>query len=70
MVGGGVWSEEQKLLAWDGAAGDLFGQLVSTDGDILVASATLHDAAAINAGAAYVFTRQGGSWGALEKLVA
>ena len=37
----GVWSEQQKLTASDGAAYDYFGYSVSIDGDTAVIGATL-----------------------------
>ena len=35
----GVWSEQQKLTASDGAANDYFGMSVSIDGDTAVIGA-------------------------------
>jgi hypothetical protein len=48
---GGVWSQQQKLLAGDGAAADEFGQSVSVSGDTAVIGALGND----DKGAAYVF---------------
>jgi hypothetical protein len=41
--GGSAWSQTQKLLAADGAAGDFFGFSVSLAGDLLVVGAQLDD---------------------------
>ena len=40
---GGVWTEQAKLLAADGAAGDIFGEDVALNGDTAVISATQDD---------------------------
>jgi hypothetical protein len=59
---GGVWTEQQKLTASDGALNDYFGVSVAVAGDICVVG-TYNDAA-------YVFTRSGGVWTETQKLVA
>jgi len=56
----GVWSEEAKLTASDGAANDHFGHSVSLDGDTALIGAYRDDAGGVNEGAAYVFKRVGG----------
>jgi hypothetical protein len=66
----GVWVEEAVLLADDGGAGDEFGFSVSIDGDRALVGARLDDDAGVNAGAAYVFERDGGVWSRTAKLVA
>jgi uncharacterized repeat protein (TIGR01451 family) len=51
-----VWSEQQKLVASDGAAGDYFGYSVSVSGDTAVVGAYQDDTAGgADAGSAYVF---------------
>ncbi|HEY9421843.1 MAG TPA: FG-GAP repeat protein [Thermoanaerobaculia bacterium] len=66
---GTSWSQEAKLNAADGAAGDQFGFVVSIDGDTAVIGAPGDDTdAGINAGSAYVFVRSGTSWSQLHKL--
>ncbi len=67
---GGVWSEQQKLVASDGAAGDLFGASVSVSGDTVVPGAPDDDDGATARGSAYVFVRSGGVWSEQQKLVA
>ena len=51
----GVWSEQQKLTASDGASGDYFGISVSIDGDTAVIGARYDDDNGSNSGSAYVF---------------
>jgi hypothetical protein len=65
----GVWTQEQKLVASDAAAGDQFGSSVSMsdDGSRLVVGAQGDDS---SRGAAYVYTLTNGSWVEDMKLVA
>jgi hypothetical protein len=66
-----AWTQQQKLSASDGAAGDSFGSAVALDDDTLVACAPFDDIAANpNQGSAYVFTRSGGVWTQQQKLSA
>lgn len=51
---GGVWSEEQKLKASDGATLDFFGTTVDVSGDSLAVGS--------DGGAGYLFERDGGPW--------
>jgi uncharacterized repeat protein (TIGR01451 family) len=68
---GTTWTEQQKLLASDGAAVDRFGSYVSLFGDTAVVGAPLANApAASDAGAAYVFVRSGTFWSEQQKLLA
>ncbi len=60
----GVWSEAQKLTASDGAANDWFGQSVALDGDTAVVGAPQY--LNVGNGAAYVFTRSGTTWSAVQ----
>ncbi len=66
---GGIWSQQQKLTASDGLAGDSFGcsTALSSDG-----STALIGAYSVNAyqGAAYVFVNSGGTWTQQQKLTA
>lgn len=68
---GGSWTQTQRLLAADGAAGDLFGESIGLDGDQALIGALF---AAINGngsqGAAYAFAASGGSWSQTQKIVA
>ncbi|MGE0127288.1 MAG: putative Ig domain-containing protein [Blastocatellales bacterium] len=69
---GGVWTEQQKLTANDGAAEDYFGYAVALSGDNAVVGALQSDIGAnANQGSAYVFTRNGaGVWALKQKLTA
>jgi uncharacterized repeat protein (TIGR01451 family) len=68
---GGTWTEQQKLVASDGAAFDEFGGSVSISGDTVVVGARSDDAAAgQDTGAAYVFVRSGTTWTEEQKLTA
>jgi uncharacterized repeat protein (TIGR01451 family) len=67
---GTTWSEQQKLLASDGAAGDFFGNSVSVSGDTAVVGAPGHDApGGTDSGSAYVFVRSGTTWTEQQKLL-
>ncbi|KAA3641334.1 MAG: hypothetical protein DWP95_06975 [Proteobacteria bacterium] len=65
-----LFGPEQKLLATDNDNSDWFGRAVDVDGDFAVIGAPGDDEAGTNAGAAYVFVRQGGTWVEMEKLTA
>ena len=67
---GTSWTQQAKLLANDGAAGDFFGVSVAISGDYAVVGATGEDAKGTDAGAAYVFKRSGTSWSQEAKLLA
>ena len=62
---GSTWNLQARLVPPDCPAWGAFGQCVSIDGDFLVAGAPGHEQ---GAGAAYVFQRQGASWGDPAKL--
>ncbi len=77
--GGGVWSQQQKLVATGAnarSASDNFGKSVAISGETVVVGSHWHDydVAGANSvrdtGAAYVFTRSGGAWTQQQKLVA
>jgi hypothetical protein len=67
---GNGWTQEQKLLASDGAGGDMFGLSVALAGDVAVIGAPRNDDAGSNSGSAYVFRFDGDSWVEEQKLVA
>lgn len=62
-------SDETKLLASDGAAGDIMGEYVRIDGDRAIIGAKHHDANGGNSGALYVFERDCTSWSQTAKIV-
>ncbi len=63
----GVWSQQQKLTASDGATYDRFGWSVSISGDTALIGAFGDDSVQ---GSAYVFTRTDGMWSQQQKLTA
>lgn len=64
------WTLQQKLIVPGGAASDAFGASVAISGDVAVVGAWGVDGAAVDTGAAYVFTRTGTTWTQSAKLVA
>lgn len=66
----GVWTEQVKLTAADGEAGDQFGAKVALSGGTAVVGAPYDDDKGLNSGAAYVFTGSGAMWTQQVKLTA
>ncbi|EJK71063.1 hypothetical protein THAOC_07530, partial [Thalassiosira oceanica] len=64
------WTHQAKLLAQDGATGDLFGYSVAIDGDSIVAGAYGDINNRDLSGSAHVFVRSGGEWVHQAKLLA
>lgn len=63
------WAEEQKIVASDAEALDLFGISVALSGDVLAVGALRGDAEKINdSGAVYVFRFDGTTWSEEAKL--
>src|SRR3990172_6640980 len=67
---GTTWSQQAKLTAGDGAAGDQFGFSVSVHGDTALVTARLDDDKGGDSGSAYVFVRSGTTWSQQAKLTA
>jgi hypothetical protein len=68
---GAVWTEQQKLTASDGAAGDHFGWSVALSGDTAIVGAIYDNiGASTYQGSAYVFVRSGAVWTEQQKLTA
>ena len=67
-AGGAI--EQAKLMASDAQASDYFGYSVAVAGDTVVVGARDEDSEGLNAGAAYVFVRNGTTWNEQDKLVA
>ena len=59
---GGGWNQHAFLTAFDAAPGDYFGRSVSISNDTIVVGAFGEDSNGSDAGAAYVFVRDGGAW--------
>ena len=66
---GSTWTQQQKLLSTDIAAGDYFGYAVFLSADSTTAIVGAF-AKSSNTGAAYVFTRSGTTWTQQAKLFA
>jgi len=67
---GAKWSQQAKIKASDGAAGDVFGISVALSGNTILVGADLNDEKVLNAGAVYVFVRSGNHWLQQAKLMA
>jgi uncharacterized protein (TIGR03437 family) len=68
---GTVWLNQQKLMADDGAEGDLFGISVALHGNTALIGAHGDDIGAVeNQGSAYLFSRSGAIWTQRQKLTA
>jgi hypothetical protein len=66
---GTVWNQRQKLIASDGAEGDLF-QTVEINGVHLIVGARQDDDLGSNSGSIYVFRHDGSAWVEQEKITA
>ncbi|HEY8474383.1 MAG TPA: hypothetical protein VIL37_17345, partial [Natronosporangium sp.] len=64
---GDSWTEQAKLVASDGAAGDGFGNAIALRGNAALIGAWFDDG---GIGSAYAFVRDGGSWAEQARLVA
>lgn len=69
-VCGQKWCAEQKLLASDGAEGDLFGFFVSLSNDLALVGAVWDDDNGNTSGSAYAFRWNGSGWIEQHKLLA
>ena len=67
---GTTWTQQQKLLASDGAAVDMFGRSVSLNIDTALIGAPEDDDMGTGSGSAYIFTRTGTTWTQQAKLLA
>jgi len=67
---GDTWTEQAKITASDGAAGDYFGISVAISGDYAVVGADGDDDAGSNSGSAYIFKRYGTIWTEQAKITA
>jgi hypothetical protein len=66
----GIWTEQAKVVAGDGAADDYFGTSVSLSGNTAIVGAPSSDGIALDVGAAYAFVRDGfGNWTQQDKLI-
>lgn len=67
---GTSWTEEQKLLASDGAPVDVFGAKVAISDDTIIVGAELEDQSGFDAGAAYSYKWNGTQWLQEQKILA
>ena len=67
---GTTWSQQQKLVASDGALNDYFGWSVALDGNYALIGARWDNSPNMNQGSAYVFVRSGSTWSQQKKLTA
>ena len=68
--GGGVWVRQQVLTASDNVFGDYFGISVGVSGNYAIVGARGDDDAGSEAGAAYIYERDGaGVWQQVQKLI-
>jgi hypothetical protein len=67
---GGVWTQQAKLTAADGAGYDYYGYSLSLSGDSLAVGAYADDDQGSSSGSVYVYTRTGGVWTQQAKLTA
>lgn len=66
----GVWAEQAKLFAADGATFDLFGNAVAVSGDTVVAGAFVDDVNGnANQGSVHVYVRSGATWSSQAQLL-
>ena len=66
---GATWSQQQKLIASDGASVDRFGYSVAVSGDTVAVGAREDDTAVgADAGSAYIFTRTSNVWTEKQKI--
>ncbi len=66
----GLWIEQQKLSALDGAINDQFGFTMALDGDLAFIGAPLDDDNGFESGSAYIYKRIAGLWTADKKITA
>ncbi len=68
---GSAWTQQTKITASDGAAGDWFGYTVSISGDYVAVGAGNHDVAGkADQGAVYVYQRGGTFWSQVKEITA
>ncbi|SPD74472.1 exported hypothetical protein [uncultured Desulfobacterium sp.] len=65
-----IWAQQAKLTGSDAAAGDLFGNSVSINGDYAIIGAYSNDDGGADSGSAYIFKREGSIWLEQAKITA
>ncbi len=66
---GTSWTQQAKLVANDGAAGDMLGCSIAIDADTLAVGVPYRDDQGTDSGGVYVFVRSGTSWSQQAKLL-
>ena len=66
---GTTWNQQAKLIASDGKQGNSFGRSVSISGDYAIVGARYDDDNGLDSGSAYLFKREGTTWGQHAKLL-
>ena len=67
---GNSWNQQQKLIAPDGAAEDLFGYSVDISGDYILVTSAWDDDAGAKSGSAYIYKHDGTVWNMQQKISA
>jgi hypothetical protein len=67
---GSNWTEEDKVTASDGAAGDYFGMFVSISGNYAIVGSPWDDDNGNESGSAYIYRRDGVNWIEEDKVTA
>jgi len=67
---GTLWSQQAKVTASDGAAGDHFGYSASISGDYAIVGARYEGESVSYSGSAYIFKRNGTLWSQQAKVTA
>lgn len=68
---GSAWSQQQQLIASNGASADQFGYAVAISNDMVTVGAPNDDVNAnTDQGSAYVFARTGSAWSQQQQLIA
>lgn len=65
----GVWAQEAKLTAADGAEDDRFGSAIAVWGRLVLVGAHKNDDNGASSGSAYLFVRDSHGWTELDKLL-
>jgi hypothetical protein len=70
MRSGGAWSQQQKLVPFDGMSLDEYGNSVAISGDTIAVGSPCDDDNGASSGSTYTYTRTGTVWSLQQKLTA
>ena len=66
-----TWTQTQKIVALDGAAGDNFGETVTiNDHDTILVGSSQDDDHGSDSGSVYIYTKNGNIWSQSQKIIA